>query len=387
MTVIDRAKTTLERPLASYHLILGVSALLMGLGLVMVLSASSVFSFERYGSSYYIFTKQLIFAVLGLSAAFVASKLPIRIIRMMAYPGLIIALGAICLTLVPGIGVNVKGNQNWISAGPIRIQPSELAKLALILWSADLFARKEKLLGNPRHVLIPMLPVAALVAGLVVVQHDLGTAIVIAAIVIGMLWAVGLPGRYMAVLACAAGGIVIYLAATSDNRARRMMNFLNPFADADSSGYQVVHSNMALATGQFWGSGLGAGQQKWGRLPEAHTDFIFAVIGEELGLFGTLITLGLFGLLAYACIRIASRARDPFARYAAAGIAVWFMVQVVINVGMVLGLLPVIGIPLPFISYGGSGLLTSLVAVGLLVNFAKFEPGAQRALKSGKGRR
>lgn len=383
------ARKTLQRPLASYQLVLGVTALLLGLGLIMVLSASSVLAYDLYdGDSFYIFNRQATFAALGIVGAVIASRVPIGLIRGSVYYVLGIVFVLICLTLVPGIGVEVNNNRNWLPlfAG-FNIQPSEFAKLAMVLWVADLFARKERRLNEPKHVLIPMVPVTVVISLLVILQKDLGTAIVLFALILGMLWVAGLPGKYMGGVFMALAVVALGLVAAAPHRVARLTNFLDPMSDPDKSGFQSVHGLMALATGQFWGVGLGASRQKWGTLPEAHTDFILAVIGEELGLFGTIVVLILFGMLAYTGVRIASRTKDPFVHYAAAGITIWVMSQAVINIGMVLGLLPVIGLPLPLISYGGSSLLTTLVAMGLLVNFAKTEPGAKRALAAGRKRR
>ena len=384
--VLAATRKTLERPLASYQLVLGSTAILLGLGLIMVLSASSVSSFDRYdGDSFFIFKRQLIFAVAGVVGAVIAARMPIALIRRLVYVVLLGSVLLILLTYIPGVGINVNGNRNWLPLfGSFRIQPSEFVKLAIVLWGADLFARKEKLLNDPKHVLLPMVPVTGVIAMLVVGQHDLGTALVLFAVIIGMLWIVGLPGRYMGGVFLTVAAVLVFFVAAAPHRVTRLLSFLDPMADPDRAGFQAVHGLMALATGGFWGVGLGASRQKWGTLPEAHTDFILAVIGEELGLFGTFVVLGLFGLLAYAGVRIATRSKDSFVRYAAAGITIWLLSQAVVNIGMVLGLLPVIGIPLPLISYGGSSLLVTLVALGLLVNFAKTEPGAKRALAAGR---
>ena len=386
--ILAAARKTLQRPLASYQLVLGVTSILLGLGLIMVLSASSVFARTTTGDSFYIFKRQLIFAVLGVIGAFVGANIRIDLLRKLVYPFLFVTVGLILATFIPGVGIASHGNRNWLPLfGSFQLQPSEFAKLAIVLWAADLFARKEKLLHRPRHLLVPMIPVTGTLAMLVVGQHDLGTALVLFAVIVGMLWVVGLPGKYMGGVALTISAILLFFVASSPNRVIRMLSFTNPMANADSAGFQSVHGLMALATGGFWGVGLGGGRQKWGTLPEAHTDFILAVIGEELGLVGTFVVIILFGLLAYSGVRIATRTKDPFVRYSAAGITIWLITQAVINIGMVLGLLPVIGIPLPLISYGGSSLLVTLVALGLLVNFAKTEPGAKRALAASRKRR
>jgi cell division protein FtsW len=262
------------------------------------------------------------------------------------------------------------------------LQPSEFAKLALVLWCADVYARKGKLLRQWRHLLVPMIPVCLIVVVLVVGQGDLGTALVLFAIVLGMLWVVGAPTRLFAGSFLALSVAAFALATTEKERVARLTSFADPLADYAGNGWQASHGFFALATGGLWGSGIGASNQKWGGLPEAHTDYIFAIIGEEFGLFGTLVVLCLFVVLAYAGIRIASRTKDTFVRYAAGGIVVWLLGQALINIGMVLGLLPVIGIPLPLISYGGSALLPTLISLGLLLSFARTEPGAAAALRA-----
>ncbi|MGI8576409.1 MAG: putative lipid II flippase FtsW [Nocardioidaceae bacterium] len=376
-------KQTLDRPLTSYHLLLGVSALLLALGLLMVLSASSVVSLREYNSSYAIFLRQAVWVGVGLPMAWIASRLPLWLVRALSWPALGVSTVLIAMTYVPGLGVTVNGNRNWLSlGGPLQIQPSELAKLALILWCADVYARKGKLLARWRHLLIPMLPACAVVVALVVGQGDLGTALVLFAIVLGLLWFVGAPAKLFAVSFLSVAVLAFALATSQPERLSRLTSFLNPIANYGGNGWQASHGFFALATGGLWGKGIGASGQKWGALPEPHTDFIFAVIGEEFGLFGTIVVLVLFAVLAYVGVRIAARSTVAFVRYASAGIVVWLLSQAIINVGMVLGLLPVIGIPLPLISYGGSALLPTLVALGLMLGFARTEPGAEAALRA-----
>ncbi|MGZ5417920.1 MAG: putative lipid II flippase FtsW [Nocardioides sp.] len=377
----------LDRPLTSYYLLLGASTLLLTIGLMMVLSASSVDGYKYHGSSYFWFFRQLTWMAIALPIAFVVSRLPHRVIRKLAWPAILIAIVALALTRVPGLGIESNGNKNWLALGPITIQPSELAKLAVIVWSADLYARKEKLIGDWRHALIPMVPVTGLVTLLVVLQKDLGTALVLFAIILGMLWVVGAPARLFVVALTFVGVMALWLATTSQERLERLTNFADPFKDFQGAGWQPAHGLFAMSTGGIFGKGISASQQKWGNLPAAHTDFIFAVLGEELGLVGTLLVLGLFLTIAYAGFRVAIRTTDPFIRYMSAGITIWLTAQMMINVGMVLALLPVIGIPLPLVSYGGSALLPTLVALGLLVSFARAEPGAQAALRAKRRRR
>jgi cell division protein FtsW len=377
----------LDRPLTSYYLLLGASTLLLTIGLLMVLSASSVEAYKVYGNSYHYFLKQLMWVALALPIAFVASRLPHKLLRRLAWPGLIGSTILLALTQVPGLGVRVSGNTNWLALGPLTIQPAEFAKLSIILWCSHLYARKEKLLGDWKHTLIPVVPVTIGLTLLVIKGGDLGTALVLFAIVLGMLWVVGAPGRLFGGSFLVIAAFALYLASTSEERLERLTNFVDPFKNYEGAGWQAAHGFFAMSSGSWFGKGIAASQQKWGSLPEAHTDFIFAVLGEELGLVGTLLVLGLFLTIAYAGIRVALRTDDVFVRYMAAGITVWLSAQMMINIGMVLALLPVIGIPLPLVSYGGSALLPSLVALGLLVSFARSEPGAAAALRARRRRR
>jgi cell division protein FtsW len=384
---VASVRQTLDRPLTSYYLLLGASGLLLTIGLMMVLSASSVFSYRHFGgNSYAVFLKQLTWVVLAAPAAFLASRLPHRFLRALAWPGLIMATVLLAMTQT-SLGVVVNGNKNWLALGPLLIQPSEFAKLAVVLWCADVYARKERLLGDWRHTLFPVVPVMGMVVALVLLGRDLGTGLVLMSIVLGMLWVVGAPTKLFVGSLLTVGTAAFFLAATDPERRERLTTFADPFKDFEVSGWQAAHGIFAMSTGGLFGKGIGASQQKWGDLPAAHTDFIFAVLGEELGMVGTLLVLALFLTIAYAGIRVALRTKDPFVRYLAAGITVWLTAQMVINVGMVLALLPVIGIPLPLVSYGGSALLPSLVALGLLISFARSEPGARAALQARKRRR
>ena len=375
-------REALDRPLTAYYLLLGASALLLTIGLIMVMSASSVYSFREYDDSYFTIKRQVIWVALGVPAAWVASRLPHRLIRGLAYPAYAVSLALLVATVF--LGREVNGNQNWLAFGPIQIQPSEIAKLALIVWAGHIYANKERRLDSLHHMLVPVLPGLALATGLVVLGNDLGTALVLLAILFGLLWVVGAPARLFW-LALSIGGVAaLGLATVDQERVSRLTNFLDPFADFEGAGWQAGHGLYALSSGGWFGEGIGASQQKWGDLPEAHTDFIFAVLGEELGLVGTLLVVGLFLTIAYAALRVARQTADPFVRYVTFGIVVWLLGQMMINVSMVLALGPVIGIPLPLVSYGGSALLPSLCALGLLIGFARREPEAARALAARK---
>jgi len=378
---VGSVREALDRPLTSYYLLLGASALLLTIGVIMVLSASSVYSFEQNnGDSYAVVKRQLMWVAIGIPCAWLASRLPQSTIRRFAWIGVGVSIVLLLLLRVPSLGRTVNGNTNWLGVGPLVIQPAEIAKLAIVLWAAHVYARKERRLGKLSEVIVPVVPGLLLVIGLVVLGHDLGTGLVLAAILLAMLWVVGAPGRMFTISLTVVGVLAIALASASPERLQRITNFADPFKDFHNAGWQPAHGLFALSSGHILGQGIGASQQKWGDLPEAHTDFIFAVLGEELGLVGTLLVIGLFLTIAYAAIRVASRTQDPFVRYLTFGVVVWLLGQMIINVGMVLALLPVIGIPLPLVSYGGSALVPSLVALGVLIGFARREPEAARAL-------
>ncbi|GHB43678.1 MULTISPECIES: putative lipid II flippase FtsW [Streptomyces] len=379
-----RVRRAWDRPLTAYYLILGGSLLITVLGLVMVYSASQITALQLSLPGSYFFRKQFLAAVLGGLLLLAASRMPSKLHRALAYPMLLGSVFLMILVQVPGIGVAVNGNQNWISVGgPFQLQPSEFGKLALVLWGADLLARKQdkRLLAQWKHMLVPLVPVAFMLLGLIMLGGDMGTAIILTAILFGLLWLAGAPTRLFGGVLAVALTIGFILIKTSPNRMARLSCL---GATEPQSGpvdcWQAVHGIYALASGGLFGSGLGASVEKWGQLPEAHTDFIFAITGEELGLAGTLSVLALFAALGYAGIRVAGRTEDPFVRYAAGGVTTWITAQAVINIGAVLGLLPIAGVPLPLFSYGGSALLPTMFAIGLLIAFAREDPAARAAL-------
>ncbi|HVE62667.1 MAG TPA: putative lipid II flippase FtsW [Mycobacteriales bacterium] len=379
-----KARTPLlARPLTSYYLLVGSALLLLGLGLVMVLSASSVDSFSASGSSLVIFRRQLLWVLIGLPMFWVASRLPVRAFRLLAYPLLLGSIVGLLLVFVPGIGAPpVSGARRWIEIGPIRFQPSEVAKYALVLWGADLYARKQALLNDWKHLLVPLVPVAALLALLIMIEPDMGTTMTLVAVVVALLWVVGAPLRIFSAFFAVLVSLSAVLAVVEPYRLRRVTSFVDPCATEIrlTDGFQGCQGLYAIASGGWFGVGLGGSRQKWSYLPNAHTDYIFAIVGEELGLLGTLLVLILFAVLAYAGVRIAQRAQDTFVRLAAAGVTAWVIAQALINMGAVTGLLPITGIPLPFISFGGSSLGVTLFAVGMLAAFARREPGVSVAL-------
>lgn len=378
-----QAQRAWDRPLTAYYLIVGSSLLLTVLGLVMVYSASMIQALQLDLAGSYFFRKQFLAAVIGGALMFAAARMPLKLHRALAYPLLAVTVALMALVQVPGIGHAVNGNQNWIYlGGPFQLQPSEFGKLALVLWGADLLARKQdkRLLTQWKHMLVPLVPVAFMLLGLIMLGGDMGTAIILTAILFGLLWLAGAPTRMFAGVLSVAALIGFVLIRTSPNRMARLGCLGAADPGPNDACWQAVHGMYALASGGFFGSGLGASVEKWGQLPEPHTDFIFAITGEELGLAGTLSVLALFAALGYAGIRVAGRTEDPFVRYAAGGVTTWVTAQAVINIGAVLGLLPIAGVPLPLFSYGGSALLPTMFAIGLLIAFARDDPAARAAL-------
>lgn len=357
-------------PLGTFHLLLGATILLLALGLVMVLSASSIVSLRLHGSVYTLAQRQALFAVIGVAAMLISSRLPLRAWRWAAWPSLIVAIGLLAAVIL--VGVEVSGQRNWIDIiGPFRLQPSEIAKLAVVIWAADLLARKESILDRWTHLLIPLLPVTGLIMLLVLLGGDVGNSIILSAIIAGVLFAAGAPLRLFIALGAVAGVAIAGLTMAAPYRMSRFTSWLDPSADPLGEGWQLTQGQYALGTGGWWGVGLGASREKWGSLPEAHTDFIYSVIGEELGLVGTLIVLLLFGVILFAAFRISQTSTDTFVRLASAGIGTWIAVQAIVNMGAVLGLLPITGVPLPLVSYGGSSLVPLLIGIGMLLSFAR----------------
>jgi cell division protein FtsW len=385
---VDGTATTRAATRSSTALLLVATvAVLNVVGVVMVLSASSVASLTNYGSPWYFFFRQIIWTLLGLGAFVFAVRFDYRRWRALVRPLLIASVVLLVVVLVPGIGIYVSGSRRWLGAGMFRFQPSELAKLALLLYAADLVSRRGREVHDWRRVVRPVLLVLALFAALVMREPDLGSAMVLAIVVLAVLVAGGVKKRHLAVVFGLGISAVTFLALAEPYRRTRMLTFLDPFADASNSGYQISQSLIALGSGGFTGVGLGAGRAKWNFLPNAHTDFIFAIIGEELGLIGCFLVMALFTAFAIFGARAALRAPDRFGALIAAGATVWVVGQAVINIGAVVGLLPVTGIPLPFVSFGGSALITTMLATGILVNIARQERVPARAGAAARTRR
>jgi cell division protein FtsW len=357
-------------------LLVATVAVLNVVGVVMVLSASSVASLTDYGSPWYFFFRQLIWTALGLAAFVFAIRFDYRSWRRLIRPLLVVSAALLVVVLVPGVGIYVSGSRRWLGAGIFRFQPSEIAKLALLLYSADLVSRRAGELHDWRRVVRPVVLVLGGFTLLVMREPDLGSALVLALVVVAVLVAGGVRPRHLAVVGAGTVSIVMFLALLEPYRRVRMLTFLHPFADSTNAGYQISQSLIALGSGGLTGVGLGAGRAKWNFLPNAHTDFIFAIIGEELGLIGCCLVIALFVAFGVLGTRAALRAPDRFGALVAAGVTMWVVGQAVVNIGAVVGLLPVTGIPLPFVSFGGSALITTMLASGMLVNIARQGRGA-----------
>ncbi|MFC7465122.1 putative lipid II flippase FtsW [Brachybacterium sp. GCM10030252] len=382
--VRDGVGSWLRSPALDFYGLIIVGTLLIGVGLVMVLSSSAVLNISRGNSGFAGLFRQGTFAAMGLVLLVVAACLPTGFYRKAAWPLLGLGLALQCLVHVPGLGVEVDGNRNWISIGGQTLQPSEFLKLALAVWLGALLATKRPLLHRPGHMLFPLVPGIVAALGLVVLGHDLGTAMVMCLLVAGAVWVAGVPRRWFLAVGAAGLAGVIALTITSANRMARIGNWLHGTCEGDSC-YQAEQGLMGLAEGGWWGVGLGESRMKWGRLPAAEDDYIFAIIGEELGLLGTLGVLALFAVLALIMFRMITRIEDHFTQITIAGISAWLLGQAFVNMMVVTGLLPVIGVPLPFISSGGSALLASMAALGVLISFARREPGAREAIGARMG--
>ncbi len=370
----------LDRPLTSFYLVLGLTTLLLALGLVMVLSASSASGLMQGISPWSGLQNQLFGVLIGLPVMWLAARSSPRRYRAAAYPLMFLAL--LGLVLVLAVGQTTGGAARWIQVGGVQFQPSELAKFAFLLWGADLLARKEKLnqLTDWRQLLIPLLPGVGILAMLVMLGDDLGTTFVLLIIFLALLWIIGTPGRVFLGILAMIGLALLAMMVAAPYRMERLFGFFHSGGSPVGTNQQSIQGKWALGSGGWFGVGLGASRGKWGWVPESTTDFIFAILGEELGLIGTLCVTFLYGGLAYAGLRIARRVEDTFMRLAAGGATAWIVGQALVNIGAVIGLLPITGVPLPLISEGLSSLLVTMVALGMLMSFAKREPGAAQAL-------
>ena len=370
-----RGPAWLDGPMISCHLVLGAAGLLLTIGLVMVFSASSIEAALAHEPVWAPGVQQVVWAGLGLVAMLVALRLPVGLIRRWSPIALIAVFVLLLAVLVPGIGMRINGARQWFNLGVAHLQPSEVAKLVFALWGAHVLALRERYMTT-RSLLVPVLPVFAVLSLTLIVEPDFGSVVSLGLVLAGLLWGAGMPLRYFAGFAALSAVLMAIMIKAAPYRMARVTSFLNPFADPTDTGFQAVHGMYALATGGFWGVGLGNSAMKWDLLPHAESDYIFAIIGEELGFLGCVVVVALYGVLAYTGFRIARRSTDRFIQLASVAITVWLIGQATMNMGYVVGLLPVTGVQLPLISAGGTSLVLTLFIVGLLARFARAEPAA-----------
>ena len=372
-----------------YYALLIATFGLLFIGIVMILSASTTVSYKQFNNQYIIFLRQLMFAGIGVVMMMAISRLPKVFFFKWSKVALWLSIVLLVLVLIPSIGISVAGQRNWISLwGPFRLQPSEIAKLTLIVWGSVVLSKQiRSKVTTWQNLLVPVFPVGAIIAILVILEGDLGTALILGPILLSLFFAVGAPVKLFTWSAMAGLLGILLLSIQEGYRVQRFLSWINPSAENQDAGWQVMHGKYALASGGWTGIGLGASKEKWGWLPAAHTDFIFAVVGEELGLVGTLIVLALIGTIAYVALTLARKTNDLFTKLIATAVMAWIVVQSIINVGAVLGLLPVTGVPLPLVSYGGSSLVFTMSAIGVLMAVLRAEQNVKAELKKKKSLR
>jgi cell division protein FtsW len=354
----------------------------------MVYSASAIVAADRFQDPYAFLKKQLFWSLLGFACLWGAMSVDYRRLRRAAAPLLLLSLILLVLVLVPPIGQEINGTRRWFRWGPMSFQPAELAKFSLVLYLAAFLERKRDDAWGFRSSFLPPLLVSGTLAGLVVFQPDLGNSLALVLLVFCLLFLAGAPLKRMALVAAAAGPLIVLAIYMAPYRLRRIMVFLDPWADPRGSGFQIIQSFLSLGSGGLWGQGLGGSKQKLFYLPEAHTDFIFAIVGEELGFIGAVVVVALFGCLIWRGLRVGLRAPDPFGAYLALGLTVLLAIQTIVNLGVVTGLLPTKGLPLPFVSFGGSALLTAMLSMGILLNISQHAtPGGQLGMSHPGARR
>lgn len=358
-------------PLGTAGVLVGLIGVLCVFGLMMVLSSSSVDAYRNYENSWVFFNRQVIWMALGVAVLYFAARFDYRKLRTLRMLLLLGAVALLVLVLIPGIGIVVSGSRRWLGAGFLRMQPSELAKFAMLIMGADLLARRQHLVEDWRATLLPLGVIWFGFAALIMLQPDMGTTMIVTVIALVLLFVGGTPLGIMAKVLGAGAAIAAALAVFEPYRRERLLAFIQPFQHADDESYQIVQSFYAIANGGIGGVGVGASRAKWGFLPNSHTDFIFSIVGEELGLIGAITVLLLFLAFVALGVRAATRAPDQFGMLMAIGITTWVSLQAFLNIAAVIGLAPVTGVPLPFISQGGSSLVILMAASGVLVNIAR----------------
>jgi len=378
---VEQKQNFFSKPINLYYMLIFSSLGLSLLGLVMVFSASSIHSLETKGTTFAIVLRQFIFLLISIPMAWVLSRFSLNRWKGIARLGVVVSFGL--LAIVQVIGKSVNGNHNWISLGFVDVQPSEIAKFLMILWAGYVLAKRERMGEIQGNVIKLIAPAYFVCMVLVMVGSDLGTASVFGFVLAGLLWVSGVRlSVFTGIMALGFAGIGA-LILSAPYRMARFSVFLNPFAEDQykNIGWQPAHSLLGLASGGLFGVGLGASRQKWGNLPEAHTDFIFSVIGEELGLFGTLMTLFLMSVLIFSIFKIALRAADPMVRYVCSGIGCWIAIQSILNIGSAISILPVVGVTLPLVSYGGSAIVATYMGLAFVIGAARRDPVIYKELQ------
>ncbi len=366
------SKSTLGAEVSNgYFLLTTLVVVLCAFGLMMVLSSSSVEALHTYGSSWVFFKRQIVWLAMGAAVLFVVQRIDYRVWRTWAPIAIAVSAILMIFVLIPGIGITVSGSRRWLGFGPIRMQPSEIAKLAMVVYAAGLLSRREQLMHDWRHSTRPIILMFGVLGGLIMLQPDMGTTLILGSITVTALFVAGTPLKRMGKLAGIGIAAATFLAIVEPYRRARLMSFLHPFEDAANGGYQQVQSLVGIGSGGIFGVGLGASRAKLGFLPNAHTDFIYAIIAEELGLIGAGLVVALFIGFAILGVRTATRAPDQFGVIVASCITAWVVFQAFLNIGAVIGILPVTGVPLPFLSQGGSSLIILMAATGILLNIAR----------------
>lgn len=386
ISIQDNTQKDSKLSVKLYYALMIATFGLLFIGVIMILSASTTVSYKQFNNQYIIFLRQLMFAGIGIIMMIAISFLPKVFFFKWAKVALWLSIILLGLVLIPGIGISVAGQRNWISLwGPFRLQPSEIAKLTLIVWGSVVLSKQVRSkVTTWQNLLVPVFPVGVIVSILVILQGDLGTALIIGPILLSLFYAIGAPLRLFT-WSSIFGLLAIFLLSIQEGyRIQRFLSWINPSAENQDAGWQVMHGKYALASGGWTGIGLGASKEKWGWLPAAHTDFIFAVVGEEIGLVGTVIVLIFIGTIAFVALSLARKTNDLFTKLIATSVAAWIVVQSIINIGAVLGLLPVTGVPLPLVSYGGSSLVFTMSAIGVLMAVLRAEPSVKADLKKRK---
>ncbi|WP_449372494.1 putative lipid II flippase FtsW [Arthrobacter psychrolactophilus] len=373
--ILGRINARAGRPSASYYWIIATTVALTSIGLMTVLSASAAESISAGADPYGLFVRAAIFAAIGLVVMMALSFVGAAGLKKIGWLAIILAVILLMAVVFTPLGKEVGGNRNWIFfTESLSFQPSEAAKLALALWMGVVMSRKGKLVSQWRHTIVPVVPVGIILVALILKGNDLGTAVILMCVLGAGLFFGGGSKRVLIISVLAGAVAAVILAAVSGNRTARLSGWLGNCNDTDGLCDQAQNGLYALASGGWFGVGLGQSRQKWSWIPEAHNDFIFAIIGEEFGLLGTIVILALYGVLAFAIFTVVMKRNDTFARVVCGSILAWVIGQAVVNIAMVTGLLPVIGVPLPMISYGGSSLVMVLAAIGIVLSFARTDP-------------